>query len=85
METVVQVIRHQQPTEGPMHFVDVRAWVPTHPRAMDHELQPHYRVHIAAALLYWFEDEEEDHPRLHRLHAELAAITRELDTNHPGI
>jgi len=83
METVVHVLRHKQPTEGLWHFVDIRALVPTHPRAMDHELQPHYRVHIAAALLRWFQDDEDDNPRLHRLHAELAAIANELGTNHP--
>ncbi|MCY3546381.1 MAG: hypothetical protein OXH49_05830 [Gemmatimonadetes bacterium] len=85
MEAIVHVIRHQQPSEGPWHFVDVRALVPTHPRAMDHELQPHYRVHIAAALLGWFEDEEEENPRLHKLHAELAAIASNLDANHPDL
>ena len=52
---------------------------------MDHELQPHYRVHIAASLLGWFEDEEDEHPHLHRLHAELAAIAAGLDTNHPDL
>ena len=83
METVAHVIRLKQPTEGIWHFVDARCLVPTHPRAMDHELQPHYRVHIAAALLAWFEDEEDENPHLHRLHAELAAIARDLDTNHP--